>query len=133
MLLLQLLEYMVQAVYAVCIVQVQVHSTFEKSLQGLPYNCWLLYMIMYLLMHSDVDMERASDEADVVIVGGGPGGLSAACRLKQLAAKEGKELRVCLVEKASEIGITTTFFPVLQYFTIYYYLVLCIKTFREHI
>ena len=41
---------------------------------------------------------------DVVIVGGGPAGLAAAIRLKQLAAQNGAELGVCVIEKGSEIG-----------------------------
>jgi electron-transferring-flavoprotein dehydrogenase len=43
-------------------------------------------------------------EFDVVIVGAGPSGLSAACRLKQKAADAGKEISVCVVEKGSEVG-----------------------------
>jgi electron-transferring-flavoprotein dehydrogenase len=41
---------------------------------------------------------------DVVVVGGGPAGLGAAIRLKQLAAEKGTEVSVCLLEKGSEIG-----------------------------
>ncbi|MBI6926764.1 electron transfer flavoprotein-ubiquinone oxidoreductase [Pseudomonas putida] len=49
-------------------------------------------------------MEREYMEFDVVIVGAGPAGLSAACRLKQKAAEAGSEISVCVVEKGSEVG-----------------------------
>ncbi|WP_344956627.1 electron transfer flavoprotein-ubiquinone oxidoreductase [Zobellella aerophila] len=49
-------------------------------------------------------MNRESMAFDVVIVGAGPAGLSAACRLMQQARDAERELAVCVVEKGSEVG-----------------------------
>ena len=60
-------------------------------------------------------IERESDMVDVCIIGGGPAGLSAAIRLKQLANEAGnEEFRVLLLEKAGEIGAHTMSGAVIQ-------------------
>ncbi|KAH9459128.1 hypothetical protein Pst134EA_019283 [Puccinia striiformis f. sp. tritici] len=71
-----------------------------------PINRWRQYS---QVVDSEIDMnnlERVSDEVDVCIVGGGPSGLSAAIKLRQLAIEAGKgeDFRVIVIEKGAEVG-----------------------------
>ncbi len=56
------------------------------------------------LMDPALDPPRETMAFDVVIVGAGPAGLAAACRLGQLGAERGEPLSICVVEKGAEVG-----------------------------
>jgi electron-transferring-flavoprotein dehydrogenase len=59
-------------------------------------------------------MERESMQFDVVIVGAGPAGLAAAIRIRQLATARDREVSVCVIDKASELGAHTLSGAVLE-------------------
>jgi electron-transferring-flavoprotein dehydrogenase len=55
-------------------------------------------------MRKELGVENETMQYDVVIVGAGPAGLSAAIKLKQMAAKANREISVCILEKGAQVG-----------------------------
>jgi electron-transferring-flavoprotein dehydrogenase len=83
-----------------------INSTVRRR-QLLPSSfsaCWQSSFARRSFSSLDNNDPREAMSFDVLIVGGGPAGLAASIRLKQLCAQYEKDLSVCVIDKGSEIG-----------------------------
>mmetsp|Transcript_61973 Transcript_61973/g.102988 ORF Transcript_61973/g.102988 Transcript_61973/m.102988 type:complete len:624 (+) Transcript_61973:31-1902(+) len=92
-------------------------GTFQRRLSSQPAALTTHYKKVDRATDSrweGIDMDRFADETDLLVVGGGPAGLAAAIRFKQMAAEQGLELRCTLLEKAPLLGAHTLSGAVLE-------------------
>ena len=80
-----------------------VRTSLSRALNS-HIQSWARYSSSGAPFFDPSQVERASDNVDVCIVGAGPAGLSAAIRLKQLEKETGREIRVVVLEKGGEVG-----------------------------
>ena len=97
--------------------------------RNLPLKNNLIFFIFrWSEIIEDEDVwDRYEDEVDVAIVGGGPSGLAAAIRLKQLANDAGldEDFRVCVIEKAANIGGKDSYLDFLVIFCLIFIRLVC--------